>query len=67
MKNEYSIKQNRLLISVSEAIALTGVGRTTAYKLAKSGWPVVRVGRTIKIPLDQLKQWIETNCEGGLL
>ena len=51
---------NKLLLTVNEAGELTGVCRATAYKLANDGtWPMVRIGSSIRIPLDGLKSWVE--------
>ena len=41
------------VIDLMDAAALLGLGRTTAYKLVRTGeWPtpVIRLGRLIKIP-----------------
>lgn len=54
-----------LLITISEAAERTGFGRSMAYKLANSVWPVVRVGKAIRIPVAQLEDWIRDNCSAG--
>ncbi len=49
-----------LLLTVSEAGKATKVGRSKAYEFATNGtWPVVRIGRSIRIPADGLRAWVE--------
>jgi excisionase family DNA binding protein len=54
-------QEQPLLITIAEASKLAHVGRSTAYRLANSEWPVVRIGRVIRIPIAQLQKWIEDN------
>ncbi len=47
------------VIDLMDAAALLGLGRTTAYKLVRTGeWPtpVIRIGRLIKIPTAPLRE-----------
>ena len=47
------------VLDLMEAAALLGLGRTTAYKLVRTGeWPtpVLRIGRLIKIPTAPLRE-----------
>lgn len=49
-----------LAVKVSDAMKITGVGRTRAYELVSSGaWPSIRLGRRVLIPVAGLKAWIE--------
>jgi excisionase family DNA binding protein len=55
------------LLRVPEACQLAGVGRSTAYELIASGvWPVVRVGKAVRVPRAGLLAWIERMQEGGV-
>lgn len=55
-----------LTLSVQEAAAALGVGKNTAYDLVRSGTlPHVRIGRTIRVPAEALKEWITSNTQQG--
>lgn len=48
-----------LTVSVPEAARLLGIGRNTAYELVRLGrLPHVRIGRTIRVPLQALHVWL---------
>ena len=50
----------KLTVTVDEMAKIVGVSRPTAYELIhKEGFPTVRSGRRIVIPLDSLKRWLE--------
>ena len=52
----------KLLVNVPEAQEMLGVGRTRLYELVSSGAiPVVMWGRSIRIPVKALKEWVEAN------
>lgn len=54
-----------LLLRVSEAAALTGLGRSKAYELVASGeWPSVTIGRCVRVPLAGLRAWVERQGRG---
>lgn len=49
----------RLLLRPSEAAELIGIGRSKMYQLLASGEiGTVRVGSSIRVPLDKLRQWV---------
>lgn len=55
------------LLRVEEASRILGLGRTRAWELIwKSDLPVVRIGRSVRIPRKELRRWIEGRTEGGL-
>lgn len=55
----------RLLLRISEAAELAGVGRTTAYALVASGeWPSVTIGRAVRVPLAGLREWVAMRTTG---
>lgn len=54
-----------LLLTVAEAAALTRIKRSMAYRLANTSWPVVRIGKAIRIPVAQLEDWIRDNCSSA--
>ncbi len=48
-----------MLLDVPEVAHLLGLGRTKAYQLiAREEIPVIRIGRCVRVPLDELKAWI---------
>lgn len=50
----------RLLIRVPEAARMASVGRATAYELVARGeWPSVVIGRSVRVPLQDLRDWVE--------
>lgn len=50
----------KLTITVEEMANVVGVSRPKAYELIhKEGFPSVRIGRRIVIPIDGLKRWLE--------
>jgi excisionase family DNA binding protein len=57
--------EKRLLLRVEEAAALLGVGRTTVYAMVSAQkLPIVRIGRSVRIPRDGLVQWIRDHIDG---
>ncbi len=56
----------RLLLRVEEAAALLAVGRATAYLLIATGeLPCVRIGRSVRVPLADLRAWIGARATSG--
>jgi len=55
----------RLLLRVEEVAKLLGVGRTTVYALvSEQQLPVVRIGRSLRIPREALDQWVREQIDG---
>ena len=60
---------DRLLYRPAEVGEAIGVSRARAYELIKAGQiPSVRIGASIRVPVDALRQWIaqqlETSTQG---
>jgi excisionase family DNA binding protein len=54
-----------LLLDCREVERLLGIGRTKVYELiARDQIPVVRIGRCVRVPSEQLKVWIEHQTAG---
>jgi excisionase family DNA binding protein len=52
------------LLRVEEAAEVLQVGRTKVYELmARGELPVVRIGRSVRIPLRSLQEWIVDRTE----
>lgn len=50
----------RLLLRPREAAEAIGVGRSKVYELLASGkLPCIRVGSSVRVPVDALRAWID--------
>jgi excisionase family DNA binding protein len=48
-----------LLLRAEEAQEILGLGRTKVYELIRTKeLPSVKIGGSVRIPLDELKEWI---------
>ena len=46
-------------VDVPEMGKLLGISRASAYELANTeGFPIVRVGKRMLVPMDALKRWV---------
>lgn len=55
---EKSAPQNRTY-TVDDIAAILGIGRSTAYKLAKSGaFKIIRIGNVIRISRQSFEEWL---------
>jgi excisionase family DNA binding protein len=54
------IPPTRILLRVHEAAEMLGLSRATLYNLLAAGTeiPVVRIGRSVRIPRAELEEWI---------
>lgn len=56
----------KLLLRPADVAEMLGLGRTRIYTLiAAKQIPSVRIGRSVRVPLDSLRGWIEQRAEGG--
>jgi prophage regulatory protein len=56
---------DKLLLRASEVCEMTGLGKSKTYELIAAGViPSVRIGKSVRVPADQLRHWIET-LQGG--
>lgn len=55
---------DKLTYSVEELARVLGISIVTAYELTRqSGFPTIRVGRRIIIPITELNRWLkEKSC-----
>lgn len=57
--NEKKVPQNRTY-TVDDIAAILGIGRSSAYKLAKSGaFKIIRIGNMIRISRQSFEDWLE--------
>jgi excisionase family DNA binding protein len=55
-----------LVLTIADVQKVLGVSRVTAYELAhQENFPVIRIGRAIRIPRDGLIRWLES-CGGAI-
>ena len=55
---------DRLAYRVTEAAERIGISRTKCYELIKAGkLPSVRIGGSVRVPVDALKQWIQEHMQ----
>lgn len=53
-----------VLLRVSEAAKMLGLGRSKAYEMAKQGaLPVVRIGTAIRVPCEALFEWVRAKTQ----
>ena len=54
-----ALAETRATITVEEAAALLGIGRTAAYEAARRGQlPTRRLGRRLLVPVPALLEWL---------
>lgn len=57
---------DRLAVTISEAARLVGVSRPTIYAWSKlEGFPIVRIGSTVRIPISAFERWLEAEAQTG--
>lgn len=52
-------KIDKVALSLTECAAMMGIGRSKMHELARAdGFPTVKVGRRVLVPVDALKAWL---------
>ena len=60
-------ESNLKLLTVTELASILRIGRSSAYELCKENqFPVVRIGKNIRIPKQSLYRWIDEQARIGL-
>jgi excisionase family DNA binding protein len=50
----------KLLLRPAEVGELTGMGKSKTYELIAAGViPSVRIGKSVRVPADRLRRWID--------
>jgi excisionase family DNA binding protein len=58
------VQMDRIVLKPKEAASLLGVGRSTMYALLAAGViPSIRIGHAVRVPVDQLQQWLRRQSE----
>ncbi len=53
-----------ILLKAEQVAQALNVGRSKTYEMMASGeLPVVRIGRSVRVPADGLRRWIEEKSE----
>jgi excisionase family DNA binding protein len=56
----------RVLLKPAEAAEMLGLGRSKTYQMMKAGEiPCVRIGKSVRVPVAGLREWIRTRVEVG--
>lgn len=59
-------KMEPLLLRITEVATTLGLGRTKVCALVRTGeLPVVRIGRSVRVPREALQDWIWQHLEGA--
>jgi excisionase family DNA binding protein len=52
------------VLTIEEAAEVLRIGRSAAYEAARRGQlPVIRIGRSLRVPRHRLEQWLEAAGE----
>lgn len=61
---EYKSKIEKMLLRPREVAEATGYSRSKTYALIASGdIPSMKVGRSLRVPVDALRQWISQQTQ----
>ncbi len=57
---------DRLLLTPAEVAQALGIGRSKAYEMCASNQlKVVRIGKSIRVPVEALHQWMEEQIQAN--
>jgi excisionase family DNA binding protein len=52
--------EDKLLLRPTEAAEALGLSRATVYELlARGEIPSLRIGRSVRVPVDRLREWVQ--------
>lgn len=58
-------QDDRIVLTVEEAAQQLGIGRSLAWRLVQEGkLPSVRLGRCVRVPKQELEQWLLEQARG---
>ncbi len=62
-----NVEEQELLLRISAASRILSVSRSKLYELvAKNQVPHVKIGNSLRIPVQAMRTWIEKNTEGTI-
>lgn len=54
------MSENKIAFTITEAAKAAGISRPTLYRwMSLDGFPVVRIGKTVRIPVRAFELWLE--------
>ena len=58
---------DKMLLTIPETAAALGLSRSTVYNslLHQQGFPVVRLGGSVRVNKERLQEWLDERTEGG--
>lgn len=61
MKQQHNETEQQLLLTIPQTAGRLGISRAMVYSLIarRTGLPVIRLGRSIRVPVASLQRWIE--------
>lgn len=66
-KKHQEVAELPLLLKVETAAKLLSLGRTKMYELIAAGdVPVIRLGRSVRVPTASLRQWVEDRSKQSI-
>lgn len=64
-QNKTGTEYPRLAYTVTQAAEAVGISRPTLYEWMRlDGFPVVRIGGTVRIPVDSFREWLNERAVG---
>ena len=55
---------DELLLRAEQVATALKIGRSKAYEMMSTGQlPVVRIGRSVRVPTDALRDWVRTHSQ----
>jgi len=65
MKEDTNMQEGLpVVLKIPDLMRVLGISRTLAYEIIhRQGFPVVRLGRTVRIPRDALLKWLEAQVD----
>ncbi|MEQ9335157.1 helix-turn-helix domain-containing protein [Thalassobaculum sp.] len=63
MLKQQQIAPERVAVSIDDAAAMAGIGRTTLYAaLARGGLPSLKIGKRRLVQVEALKAWLDAHA-----
>jgi len=55
-----------VLLRAQEVAKILGIGRTKVFEMLATGeLPVLRIGRSVRVPRGELHEWVRQRTSGG--
>lgn len=61
-----NISSEKLLLGITEVAALLSLGRSKTYALIAAGeLPSIRLGKSVRVPAQKLREWVQERSQAG--